>query len=277
MARSSLTRVLRRLGFQFLRGGDPGDQGHVHEQAVVAAYFVAHLADGFEERQRFDVADGAADFGDHDVHVARPTFLHGGLDLVGDVRDHLHGLAQIIAAALARDDLFVDASAGEVVGLREAGMGEAFVVAQVEIGLGAVVGDEDFAVLERAHGAGIDVEVRIELLAGDLQAAAFQQAADAGGGDSLPERGNHAAGYEYKFSHALSPHSMDASNKPDTRSRSSGVSTPSDSYSVSTTRMRKPFSRARSCSSVRIVPEDPPAARNKPAGNRADRRRGRCV
>ena len=41
---------------------------------------------------------------------------------------------------------------------------EALVVAQVEIGLGAVVGDEDFAVLERAHGAGIDVQIRIEFL-----------------------------------------------------------------------------------------------------------------
>ena len=49
--------------------------------------------------------------------------------------------------------------------LREPGMREAFVVAQVEIGLRAVVGDEDFAVLERAHRAGVHVQVRIELLA----------------------------------------------------------------------------------------------------------------
>ena len=93
------------------------------------------------------------------------TLLHGGLDLVGDVRNHLHGLAQIVAAALARDDLLVDAAGGQVVALRELGVGEALVVAQVEVGLRAVVGDEDFAVLERAHGAGVHVQIGIELLA----------------------------------------------------------------------------------------------------------------
>ena len=43
------------------------------------------------------------------------TFRAGGLDFVGDVRDHLHGLAEIIAAPLAWDDLFVDAAGGQVV------------------------------------------------------------------------------------------------------------------------------------------------------------------
>ena len=43
------------------------------------------------------------------------SFFDGGLDFVGDVRNHLHGLAQIIAAALALDDLLVDAAAGQVV------------------------------------------------------------------------------------------------------------------------------------------------------------------
>ena len=76
---------------------------------------------------------------------------------------------------------------GQIVGLRELGVGEAFVVAQVEIGLGAVVGDEDLAVLERAHRAGIDVQVRIEFLQRDPQPAAFEQAADRRRGDPFPE------------------------------------------------------------------------------------------
>ena len=39
----------------------------------------------------------------------------------------------------------------------------------------------DFAVLKRAHGAGIDVEVRIALLQGDFEAATFEETADGGG------------------------------------------------------------------------------------------------
>jgi len=37
-------------------------------------------------------------------------------------------------------------------------------VAEIEVGLAAVVGDEHLAVLERVHRSRIDVEVRIELL-----------------------------------------------------------------------------------------------------------------
>ena len=41
----------------------------------------------------------------------------------------------------------------------------------VEVGLGAVVGDEDLAVLERVHRPGVDVEVGVELLHRDPQPA----------------------------------------------------------------------------------------------------------
>ena len=41
--------------------------------------------------------------------------------------------------------------------------GEALVVTEVEVGLGAVVGDEHLAVLIGAHGPRVDIEVGIEL------------------------------------------------------------------------------------------------------------------
>ena len=74
-------------------------------------------------------------------------------DLVGDVRDHLHRAAQVVAAALLADDRVVDLAGGEVVLLAHPRRQEALVVAEVEVGLGAVVGDEHLAVLERAHRA----------------------------------------------------------------------------------------------------------------------------
>ena len=74
--------------------------------------------------------------------------------------------------------------------------GEALVVAQVEVGLGAVVGDEHLAVLERAHGARVDVDVRVELEVLHLEPAVLQQRADRGGGEPLAERADHAAGDE---------------------------------------------------------------------------------
>ena len=190
-----LDGVLGGLGFELAGGGDEGDQGDVDEERVFAAVLLAHLADGFEEGKRLDVADGAADFADDDIDIVGDLF-HGGLDLVGDVGNDLDGFAEIVAAALLGDDLLVDAAGGEVVVAGEAGVGEALVVAEVEIGLGAVVGDEDFAMLEGRHGSGIDVEIGIELLQVDPQAAALQQAADAGSGQSLAERRHDAAGYK---------------------------------------------------------------------------------
>ena len=176
--------MLRRLGLQLVAGLDVRHEREVDVDGVAAARFVAELADGFEERQRLDVADRAADLDDHHVDVLGDV-ADALLDLVGDVRDDLHGLAEIVAAALLLDDLQVDAAGGVVVLARGAHGGEALVVAEVEIGLGAVVGDEDFAVLERRHRAGIDVDVGIELLQRDLEAARFEQRADRRRGDAL--------------------------------------------------------------------------------------------
>src|SRR5204862_2408158 len=116
------------------------------------------------------------------------------LDLVGDVGDDLHSLAEIVAAPLLFDDLEVDAAGGEVALAGGAHGGEALVVAEVEVGLGAVIGDEDFAVLEGRHGSRVDVDVGIELLQRDLEAACLEKRADGGSCDALAQSGNNAAG-----------------------------------------------------------------------------------
>ena len=60
-------------------------------------------------------------------------------------------------------------------------MGEAFIMAEIEIGLGAVVGDKNLSMLEGGHGAWVDVEVRVKLHQIDFEPATLQQAADGGG------------------------------------------------------------------------------------------------
>ena len=68
-----------------------------------AAELVADLTGRLDERLRLDVADRAADLGDD--HVGLRLFVglqaHAALDLVGDVRDDLHRVAEVLAAALA--------------------------------------------------------------------------------------------------------------------------------------------------------------------------------
>src|ERR1051326_3896779 len=176
-------------------------------QDVFLAPVPAELADRFQERQALDVADGAADLADRDV-VAFGGRLDAPLDLVGDVRDHLHRAAEVVAAPLFAYDRLVNLAGGEIVLLPHRRRDVALVVAEIEVGLRAVVGHEHLAVLERAHRARVDVDVRVHLEMRHAEPAAFQQRADRRGGESLAERGNHAAGYEDEFgldaSHALS-------------------------------------------------------------------------
>ena len=71
----------------------------MHKTGVFAAEVLTHLADGFQEWQRFNVAYRPADFDDDDVTVGG-DFAHGVLDFVGDVRDDLDRLTQVVAASL---------------------------------------------------------------------------------------------------------------------------------------------------------------------------------
>ena len=96
------------------------------------------------------------------------------LDLVGDVRDHLDGVAEVLAATLLGDDGRIHLPGGDIRRPGQIAVEEALVVADVEVGFSAVLGDEHLAVLKRVHGARIDVEVRVELLHRHLQTARGQ-------------------------------------------------------------------------------------------------------
>ena len=189
-----LDTVLRGLGLELLGGADVGDVGQVHADAA-PAQFPAQLTDGLDERQGLDVAHGAADLGDDEVILARGAQqFHVALDLIGDVRDDLDGLAQVVAAALLVDHALIDATRRHVVGAGGLDVGEALIVAQVQVGLMAIDGHVALAVLIGVQRARVDVDVGVKLLAGDTVAAREQQARDARGDDAFSQRRNHAAG-----------------------------------------------------------------------------------
>ena len=197
-AQHFLHAVLGRLGFQFARGGNKRHQREMHENHILRAQFQTHLPDRFQKRQRFNVAHRAANFDEHNIH-AFGHFAEGGFNFVGDVRNHLHGFAQVIPAPFLGDDRFVKTPGGPVVVARQMCGGKPFVVPQVQIGLGAIVGDKDFAMLIGRHGAGINVQVGIALLEGNFKSAAFKQAGHGGGCHAFPERRNHATRHKHIF------------------------------------------------------------------------------
>ena len=155
--------VLRRFGFEFARRGYERHQRNMHENGIFGSKLQAHLANSLEKGQRLDVSHRATYLDNHYIDVVG-DLAKGRLDLVGNVRNYLHGLAQKIAAALPREDRFVNAARSPVVIAREPGRGKPFVVSQVQIGFRTVIGDVNFAVLVRTHGPGIDVQVGIAFL-----------------------------------------------------------------------------------------------------------------
>ena len=132
------------------------------ENHVAARQLVADLADGLEKGQPLDVADCAANLHQHEIRIlvaAEDELLDG----IGDMRHHLHCAAQIVAAPLRGEHVLVDAASCDVVVAPGRNACKALVVAQIEIGLGTVVGDEYLAMLIGAHRARIDIEVGVEL------------------------------------------------------------------------------------------------------------------
>ena len=114
---------------------------------VVAAQFLPHLADSFQERQRFDVTHGAADLDNRDIHVLR-HLLHGAFNFIGHMRNHLDGFAEIITTPFFGNDLLVDTSGGPVVVAGEPGVGETLIMSKIKVGFRAIVGNEDLTMLK---------------------------------------------------------------------------------------------------------------------------------
>src|SRR6266852_4908302 len=185
--------MLRRFRLQLAGGRDVRNQRDVNKQSILGSFFVAQLANCFQKRQRFDVADGAADFRDHYISFTvgrdRTDCFH---DFVGDVRDDLNRLAEIVAAALLLEHRKINAAGGPVVRLRQMRVSEPLVMAEVQISLGSVVGDENFAVLKRRHRARIDIDIRVQFDQGHAQAARLQQAADRRRRQALTQPQNNA-------------------------------------------------------------------------------------
>ena len=174
----ALRRVLGRLGLQLAGGLDVGHVGDVDVEHVLAPHVVAELPYGFQKGQALDVADGAPDLGDDDVLVL-PQAPYPVLDLVGYVRDDLHGRPEVIPPPLAGYDLPVDAPRRHVGEPAQVLVEKPLVVAEVEVRLGPVLRDEDLAVLVGVHRPRVHVDVGVELLEHDPKAAALEQHAQA--------------------------------------------------------------------------------------------------
>ncbi len=104
------------------------------------------------------------------------------------MRDYLYGLAEIGPLALLRYDSVVYLAGGDVIGLGGVYSEEPLVMAEVQVSLGPVVGYIALSVLVRVQGSRVYVDVGIEFLNGDTQAACLQKFGQRGRDDSFAQR-----------------------------------------------------------------------------------------
>jgi len=109
-----LDSVLRRLRLLLSHAPQNGNETHEHEHKILVPDPKLELAQRLEKHHGLDVSHGSAQLDQTDVGDLRlPLLLHGLvrnaldplLDLIGNVRNDLHCLSQIISSALPSDDL----------------------------------------------------------------------------------------------------------------------------------------------------------------------------
>ncbi len=199
-----LDGVLGGLGLLLSRRGNVRHKRDMDIKTILTPDLSSYLSHRFEEGLALDVADGAADLRHHDV---RARLAAHGVDVVLDgarhMRDDLHRLAEILPSALAAQHIPIHLARGEVGEAVEVLVDEPLVMPEVEVGLGAVLGDEHLAVLTGAHRAGIDIDIGVELLRRHLEPARFHQPAEGRHDDALPESGDHSARHKNILGHTL--------------------------------------------------------------------------
>ena len=157
--------VLGGLGLQLHGGVEVGEEGHVDVEHVVPADFVSHLPDSLQEGLPLNITHGTAHLDEDDVGSrVLGQFLEPLFNLVDQVGHDLDGAPQEVPPPFLGNDGAVNLPRGYIGIGGELGVDKAFVVAQIEVGLGAVLGDEYLAVLVGGHRARIDVEIRVQLL-----------------------------------------------------------------------------------------------------------------
>ena len=140
------------------------------------------------------VTHRAADLDEDDVglRVHRERAEHV-LHAAGDVRDHLHVAAEVVARALLVEHLLEDAARGGVVLPREVLVEQALVGAQVHVGFEPVVEHEDLAVAVGRQRAGVEVEVALELDRRDGEPLVLEQLRQRRREDALAQPAHHRA------------------------------------------------------------------------------------
>ena len=159
------------------------------DDIISVGHVFLDLADGFQERQGFDISHSTADFGDNDIRIVIFADTEDTVfNFIGDMGDNLYGGSQILTFSFFIDDRLVDFACRHVGGFGQIFVNETFIVSQIKIRFRAIISDKDFTMLVRTHGAGININIRVKFLNGNFVPSVFQKTAERSGGNTFSQR-----------------------------------------------------------------------------------------
>ena len=171
---------LCRLGLHLLRGAQIRDQRHMDQNGIFVPDLVLELSDGFQKRLALDIADCTPDLDDGNAHIrVSEISVKTAFYLICYVGDDLYSPPAIIPAAFFLEYRPIYFSRGHVGVLVQTFVDKTLIVAKVKIGLRAVIRDKNFPMLDRIHGAGVDIDIQrkidifVDFGTGDGAAVAF--------------------------------------------------------------------------------------------------------
>ena len=205
-----LYAVLGRLGLQLTGSRNIRHQGNMDVEHIVPAYFLLHLADSLHKWQGLDITYSTTDFGNNHIGTITSSYIIDTLlDFIGNMRNNLYSLAQIIATALLVENIPVYLAGGDIGALGQVDVDETLIVAQIQIGFCTIIGNKNLAVLIWAHGAWVNIDIWIKLLNSNLDTTILQQTSQGSSSNALAQRRNYTAGNENILCHVyLLPNSL---------------------------------------------------------------------
>ena len=143
---------------------------------TILSQFPFQLAHAFDKRKRFDITDRTSDFSDHEIKfVFISQQFHIALDLVRDMRHHLHSLSQVIPFTFFVNNALIDAPCCDVICAGCLNIQETFVMSEVQIRFMSVYGNIAFPMLVRVQRSRIDINIGVKFLNGNLVASCLKQ------------------------------------------------------------------------------------------------------
>lgn len=168
-----LDTILERFSLELLDRIHPQDRGDHSDQYVVLE-FLLKLAHGFKKGEALAIAHRAADFNNNNILVFAKVYK-SLLNLIGQVRNKLDSLAEILTGFLFFDEFFVERARRADIHLADIDASNAFVVTKIEIGFRPVVAEKAFAVFTRSENSCVGVQIWVEFDEGDVVAPELEQ------------------------------------------------------------------------------------------------------